>query len=90
MKHFPTVAENPDGLHQRYTVTPLYEPPSNVARYIVLRVDQYGDDEGWTRACRCAVTALAHHYLAHKPKKPKLAFDLLNLVEDIEKEISNG
>lgn len=73
----PSIAENPDGLHQRYSVTPLVGEPDPNAIYFVLRLDNMGDDPGHLAACRQAALAYCD---AAPPHLAKMAQELRELV----------
>lgn len=88
MTKIPTIAQNPNGLHQRYAVTKLNgEPEDPNAVYIVLRVDHRGDDKAWTDACRYAVSCLA---LRLSETHPQLRSDLNDLLIDLVLEKANA
>jgi hypothetical protein len=51
----PSERENPNGLHQRYTVAKANgEPTDPRAVYFVLRLDGFADDAAHLQACRAA------------------------------------
>lgn len=55
---FPTRAENPNGLHQRYIVSKADGSPVT-GTYLVLRIDNNGNDQEWIRCCKKAAGVLA-------------------------------
>lgn len=78
---------NPKGLYQRYNITKADgSPVDKEAIYFVLRVDQYGDDPKWTKACREALANMGR-MLSARGHLPELARDILKLVSKIEEEI---
>jgi hypothetical protein len=58
MKDIPPIEKNPNGLHQRYTITKNNgEPVDFSAVYFVLRLDSGGRDWAHIGACRAAARA---------------------------------
>lgn len=81
----PSIADNPDGLHQRYAVTKIDGVDDPRAIYIVLRVDKYGDDQEWLGACRAACAVLAS-ILRPIARLRKLSNDLLKLLDMVDED----
>lgn len=79
----PTQEQNPDGLHQRYRVEKLDGENDPEAVYLVLRLDQGGDDQIWTECCRRAAVFLGHT-LAKFKHKPQLAEEITRLALELD------
>ncbi len=78
----PQLADNPHGLHRRYNVTKADGSPVDPrAIYFVLRLDQYGDDQEHTKACRQAARVYAHNAPMNLAK---MSIELKALVNQIE------
>lgn len=84
-KTFPTVEENPRGLHQRYKVEKLYGDQDPDAVYFVLRLDKRGDDTIWTSECRVAARGLAIALMGRKHLR-EVAEELYKLCEELGRE----
>jgi hypothetical protein len=89
MSAIPTIRDNPNGLHRRYTVTKNNgEPVDHLATYFVLRLDSHGRDGMHVEACRAAarryaLTILANPEAAHLHQ---MAQELEILVTNLERE----
>lgn len=87
MTAIPDAAANPEGLHQRYTVTKTNgEPVDPMATYFVLRLDGMGRDYHHQQACRAAARAYAK-YIAEESDAAHLALvgkQLKTLVDNFE------
>lgn len=71
----PTKAENPKGLHLRYTIAKRDGSPIDPrAEYFILRLDEYCSDPKHTAACRAAILTYANEIKDHLPE---LALDLM-------------
>ena len=70
MNPIPSKAQNPTGLHQRYTLLRLDGTPVDTTKadYFVLRLDDGGSDPAHIAACRAAILTYAAHIQAHIPK----------------------
>lgn len=75
MNPIPSKAQNPTGLHQRYTLLRLDGTPVDTTKadYFVLRLDDGGSDPHHVAACRAAILTYAAHIA---PTIPKLAEDI--------------
>lgn len=80
MNKIPTKKENPNGLHQRYSIMKVDDsfevviPCDTNAEYFVLRLDTGGKDIEHIKACRIGIHAYAE---AIKPHLPELSKDLI-------------
>lgn len=83
MNAIPTREQNPEGLHQRYIVTKADGTPAD-GTYIVLRIDNAGNDKVWLRACRYAIYCLATYIL----DKPDEAAHLQQLAKDLSTSVA--
>lgn len=81
---FPSQAENPNGLYQRYNVTKVDGEEDPKAQYFVLRIDAFGDDPNHLEACQMAARVYAHQIKWHIPQ---LAADLHRLLDVNEAEL---
>lgn len=77
LKRIPTMAESPNGLHQRYNITKASgEPVDPRATYFVLRIDEFGSDWEHIRACRAALWTYCNEIQLHAPHLRELCRDL--------------
>lgn len=83
----PTREDNPGGLHQRYRVEKVCGRTDPDAVYLVLRLDNKGDDPAWTKACRMAARQLALQLQNAQGALHlrQMGRELQSLVSDIEK-----
>jgi len=64
----PTEEENPNGLHQRYTISKVNgEVVDDDAEYFILRLDSGGNDPIHIAACRQAIMTYAINIKEHLP-----------------------
>ncbi len=86
MSAIPTVRDNPNGLHQRYTVTKTNgEAVDPMATYFVLRLDHFGRDGSHIAACRAAARAYADFVQSGEcPHLAKIGEQLRILVDNLE------
>lgn len=76
MKQIPTQAENPNGLHQRYSIRKITAfgnevPTDRGSEYFVLRLDEGGKDPEHIKACRIGIHAYANAIEHHLPELAK-------------------
>jgi hypothetical protein len=84
MSAIPKIRDNPNGLHQRYTVTKNNgEAVDPMATYFVLRLDGMGRDLCHIEACRAAARAYAEA-VRPIPHLCKIGEQLRNLVDNLE------
>lgn len=75
----PSERDNPNGLHQRYTIAKANGQPCDPrAFYFVLRLDGLGDDPGHVAACRAAARAYCDHAPTHLQRVADELRKLLN------------
>lgn len=93
MPDIPTIETNPEGLHQRYTVTKNNgEPVEETAVYFVLRLDSGGRD--WPHISACREAAKAYCNAVFDDCEPdavhlhQMARELGDLVDRLESETS--
>lgn len=78
----PSQQENPNGLHQRYSVKKADGTPTDPnAVYFVLRLDNFGHDPQHVRACRKAARTFAEFAPQHMRK---VADELHTLLDRLE------
>lgn len=85
---FPSVNENPDGLHGRYAIAKANgQPVDPRAMYFVLRLDGLGSDPAHIAACRRAIREYVLHIREFNVQHLwKLADDLETLVDNLDRE----
>lgn len=92
MQPIPSRDDNPNGFHQRYVVSKTSgEPVDPRAVYLVLRLDEHGDDEQHTAFCRAAAREYCERVFRMGTKHPlsQMATELWSLLNDIEARIGN-
>lgn len=78
----PSKDENPKGLHRRYRVL-KEDGTTATGTYLVLRIDNDGDDQEWQAACRQAAYKLVKEIQDRRIKHlQKFANELHELVTD--------
>lgn len=77
MNKIPTQIENPNGLHQRYSIMKIdlhgevVVPCDPESEYFVMRLDEGGKDREHIKACRIGVHAYADAIQHHLPELAK-------------------